>query len=54
MGSTALEPGTEHDITVLTTSSVPDVDDHAAAVDIRDLQVNQFGASCPRTIEGHQ
>src|SRR5260370_16592889 len=46
--------GAEHDISVLATFPAPDMDDHASAVDIGDLQASQLGASCPCAIERHQ
>src|SRR5882762_11949490 len=46
--------GTEHDITVLAPLASPDMNDHALAVDIADLQVRHFCATCARGIEGHQ
>src|SRR5208282_1941825 len=46
--------GTEHNIAVLTTLPAADVDHHASAVDIGDLQTSQLGAPCPRAIERHQ
>src|SRR5260370_15854160 len=65
LGGLALQPtpvvakgfqqrGPEHDISVLTTFPAPDMDDHASAVDIGDLQASQLGASCPCAIERHQ
>jgi hypothetical protein len=44
----------EHDITVLATFSAPDMDDHPLAVDIADLQVCHFCATCARGIQRHQ
>src|SRR5258705_4317386 len=46
--------GAEHDITVLASLASPDMNDHAFAVDIADLQVRHFCATCARGIEGHQ
>src|ERR1700730_8771226 len=46
--------GAEHDITVLASLASPDMNDHALAVDIADLQVCHFCATCARSIEGHQ
>jgi hypothetical protein len=46
--------GTEHGISVLTTFPAADVDDHAAAVDIGNLQAGQLGTPYPRAIERHQ
>src|ERR1700675_3782160 len=46
--------GTEHDITVLAPLASPDMNDHALAVDVADLQVRHFCATCARGIEGHQ
>jgi hypothetical protein len=46
--------GTEHDISVLTTLPVADVDDHTSAVDIGDLQASQLGTPYPGAIERHQ
>src|SRR5260370_4991378 len=65
LGGLALQPtpvvaqgfqqrGAEHDISVLATFPAPDMDDHASAVDIGDLQASQLGASCPCAIERHQ
>src|SRR5271165_2244370 len=48
------QDGTEHDISVLTAFPAADVDDHASAVDIGDLQASQLGAPYPGAIEGHQ
>ena len=44
----------EHDIAVLPSLASPDMNDHALAVDIADLQVRHFCATCARGIEGHQ
>jgi hypothetical protein len=46
--------GAEHDITVLASLASADMNDHASAVDIADLQLRHFGATCARGIEGHQ
>src|SRR5260370_39849385 len=46
--------GTEHDITVLASLASPDMNDHALAVDVADLQVRHFCATCARGIERHQ
>ena len=46
--------GAEHDITVLASLASPDMNDHALAVDIADLQVRHFCATCARGIERHQ
>jgi hypothetical protein len=46
--------GAEHDITVLASLASSDMNDHALAVDIADLQVRHFCATCARGIEGHQ
>lgn len=46
--------GAEHDIAVFTSLASPDMNDHAPAVDIADLQVRHFGATCARGIERHQ
>src|SRR5208282_797851 len=43
--------GAEHDVTVLAS---PNMDDHSLAVDIADLQVRHFCATCARGIERHQ
>ena len=40
----------EHDIAVLTTFAAADMDDHPLAVDIADLQVRHFCATCARGI----
>src|SRR5258708_976037 len=45
--------GTEHDFSVLPPFPAADVDDHAAAVDIGDLQAGQLGTPYPRAIERH-
>src|ERR1035438_41711 len=39
---------------VLTAFPAADVDDHASAVDIGELQAGQLGAPYPGAIEGHQ
>ena len=44
----------EHDIAVLATFAAPDMDDHPLAVDIADLQVRHFCATCARGIQRHQ
>src|SRR5713101_5329434 len=44
----------EHDIAVLAALASPDVNDHALAVDITDLQVRDFFTACTRGIERHQ
>ena len=44
----------EHDIAVLASLASPDMDDHAMAVDIADLQVRHFCATCARGIQRHQ
>jgi hypothetical protein len=44
----------EHDVTVLAALASPDVNDHALAVDIADLQVGDFFTACTRGIERHQ
>src|ERR1700693_5583098 len=46
--------GAEHDITVLASLASPDMNDHALAVDIADLQVRHFCATCACGIERHQ
>ena len=46
--------GAEHDIAVLASLASPDMNDHPLAVDIADLQVRHFCATCARGIEGHQ
>src|SRR5271166_2095864 len=48
------ELGAEHDIAVLATLASPDVNDHALAVDIADLQTSYFGTTCASGIECHQ
>src|SRR5271157_4728824 len=48
------QDGTEHDISVLTAFPAANVDDHASAVDIGNLQAGQLGAPCPGAIERHQ
>src|SRR5271165_7550405 len=48
------ELGAEHDIAVLATLASPDVNDHALAVDIADLQMRCFCATCARGIQRHQ
>src|SRR5207302_3418140 len=45
---------TEHDIAVLATFAAPDMDNHPLAVDIADLQVRHFCATCARGIQRHQ
>ena len=44
----------EHDIAVLAPLASPDMNDHPLAVDIADLQVRHFCATCARGIERHQ
>ncbi len=44
--------GTEHDISVLAFPAA-NVDDHASAVDIGELQAGQLGAPYPVPIERH-
>src|SRR5450759_3308983 len=44
----------EHDIAVLASLAAPDMDDHPLAVDIADLQVRHFCATCACGIERHQ
>src|SRR5580692_2681854 len=46
--------GAEHDIAVLASLASPDMDDHPLAVDIADLQVRHFCATCARGIQRHQ
>ena len=44
----------EHDIAVLASLAAPDMNDHPLAVDIADLQVRHFCATCARGIQRHQ
>ena len=44
----------EHDIPVLASLTDPDMNDHPLAVNIADLQVRHFCATCARGIERHQ
>ena len=44
----------EHDIAVLAALAAPNMNDHAPTVDIADLQVRHFCATCARGIQGHQ
>ena len=44
----------EHDIAVLASLASPDMNDHPLAVDIADLQVRHFCATCARGIQRHQ
>jgi hypothetical protein len=44
----------EHDIAVLASLPAPDMNDHPLAVDIADLEVRHFCATCARSVEGHQ
>ena len=44
----------EHDIAVLASLAAPNMNDHALAVDIADLQVRHFCAACAGGIERHQ
>src|ERR1700688_4955323 len=46
--------GAEHDIAVLASLASADMNDHALAVDIADLQMRHFCAPCARGIERHQ
>src|SRR6266852_7590322 len=46
--------GAEHDIAILAPLAAPNMNDHPLAVDIADLQVRHFGATCARGIERHQ
>src|SRR5271157_6457049 len=48
------QDGTEHDISVLTAFPAPDVDDHASAVDVGELQASQLGSPRPGAVERHQ
>src|ERR1700690_3607730 len=48
------QPGTEHDISVLTPLPAADVDHHPSAVDIGNLQASQLSAPCSRAVESHQ
>src|ERR1700682_4524087 len=45
---------TEHDIAILAPLAAPNMNDHALAVDIADLEVRHFCATCSRGIQGHQ
>src|ERR1039458_129591 len=46
--------GAEHDIAVLASLAAANMNDHPLAVDIADLEVGHFCATCARGIEGHQ
>ncbi len=46
--------GAEHDIAVFAPLASPDMNDHPLAVDIADLQVRHFSATCARGIQRHQ
>ena len=46
--------GTEHDIAVLASLAAPDMNDRPLAVDVADLQMRHFCATCARGIKGHQ
>jgi hypothetical protein len=46
--------GAEHDVAVLAPLATPDMNDHPLAVDIADLQVRHFCATCACGIERHQ
>jgi len=46
--------GTEHDIAVLASFAAPDMNDHPLAVDVADLQMRHFCATCACGIQGHQ
>ncbi len=54
LAQTFQQRGAEHDVSVLTTLPAADVDHHASAVDIGNLQASQLGAPYPRGIERHQ
>jgi hypothetical protein len=45
---------TEHDIAVPAVLAFPDMDHHPLAVDVADLQVGRFCATCASGIERHQ
>src|SRR5271166_1897954 len=47
------ELGAEHDIAVLATLASPDMDNHALTVNIGDLQMRCFCATCPGGIKRH-
>src|ERR1017187_9345509 len=44
----------EHDIAVLASLALPDMDHHPLAVDVADLQVGRFRAACAGGIHRHQ
>src|SRR5271157_894675 len=44
----------QHDVSVQAALASPDVNDHALAVDIADLQTSYFGTTCASGIECHQ
>ena len=46
--------GAEHDIAVLAPLASPDMNDHPLAVDIADLQVRHFSATCARGMGGRR
>src|SRR5258708_22482601 len=46
--------GAEHDIAILAPLAAPNMNDHQLAVDIADLQVRYFCATCARGIQRHQ
>src|SRR6478672_3833899 len=48
------QPGAEHHIAIPVALATVDVNDHAPAVDILDLQMRRFRPPCTCAIEGHQ
>src|ERR1035438_3304253 len=44
----------EHDISVLSSLALPDMNHHPLAVDVADLQVGRFCAACTGGIKRHQ
>jgi hypothetical protein len=48
------QDGAEHDVAVLLAFAALNVHDHAAAVDVADLQTRELGAARAGPVEGHQ
>jgi hypothetical protein len=46
--------GTEHDIAIFTALAASDMDNHALAVNIADLESRHLGATRPSGVERHQ
>src|SRR5215471_11959775 len=46
--------GAEHDVAVLSAFAVLNVNHHASAIDIADLQARELGATHAGAVEGHQ